>query len=105
MVERATLAPFGDVNAYVLQRGEGHTWPTAVKRREALLIPDTKFTNGVVFFDGEKKQGTYLAGSDANCLDGCLAGWMLWFGGWLLAWMVVGGFGWLVSWLVGWLIG
>mmetsp|Transcript_38619 Transcript_38619/g.95031 ORF Transcript_38619/g.95031 Transcript_38619/m.95031 type:complete len:963 (-) Transcript_38619:680-3568(-) len=46
--------------AYVLKRGAGISW-AAVDDRKTVMITDTKYTEGMVFFDGEKRQGTYAA--------------------------------------------
>ena len=37
------------------------TYKPVVERRDHVLVSDAKFVEGVFFFDGEKKTGSYLA--------------------------------------------
>lgn len=52
------LPPRESDDAYILRRGTGISWP-AIDENKQVLITDTKYTEGTVFFDGEKRQGTY----------------------------------------------
>ena len=44
--------------AFVVRRGAGISWP-AIDEGKLVLVTDTKYSEGTVFFDGEKRQGTY----------------------------------------------
>uniref|UniRef100_A0A7S0MJH0 Uncharacterized protein n=2 Tax=Cryptomonas curvata TaxID=233186 RepID=A0A7S0MJH0_9CRYP len=49
-----------DDSAYVLKRGSGVSW-SVVDEMTPKFISDTKYAENLVFFDGEKRKGTYLA--------------------------------------------
>ncbi len=44
----------------VLKRSSGVSW-AVIDEGKTLLVTDTKYTEGMYFFDGEKRQGTYAA--------------------------------------------
>ncbi len=54
------LPPLSDDTAYVLKRGNGVSW-SVVDELQPRVVLDTKYTENMVFFDGEKRKGTYLA--------------------------------------------
>ena len=49
-----------DEASYTLKRGSGVSW-TVIDELNPRLINDTKYTENMVFFDGEKRKGTFLA--------------------------------------------
>jgi hypothetical protein len=54
------LPPKEEDVAYILRRGNGLTFETVVDEGQYKFIGDTKYTEGVFFFE-EKRPGTYLA--------------------------------------------
>ena len=59
-IERMTLPAAEEVEAYLVPKGSV-TYRRAVKRRNAVLVTDAKAAEGLIFFDGQKRSGSYAA--------------------------------------------
>ena len=59
-IERMTLPAAEEAEAYLVPKGSV-TYRRAVKRRNSVLVTDAKAADGLIFFDGQKRAGSYAA--------------------------------------------